>query len=133
MKNFDSDWEEREAEDNRTFQIRGETFVRRVSVRPEVLFSFEIPAGTEDAEALRLNDARILSFIEDRDDAHARYVALRAQDENPLGLRELRELSQWLLAEITGRPTEAPSASPSGRDQSGTGSKEGSSLRAVEG
>lgn len=108
MKNFD----EMLAQD-REFTVGGETFHWR-DVRPEVLTSFS-PSETEgdDNAAWRLMDDQILLFL--AADEHDRWRALRSRDDNPVTIAQLNAILLWLMEEQTGRPTQAPSPSASGR------------------
>lgn len=131
MKDFD---EERAAryEGDREFQIGGEKFVRRASVRPEVLMAVDdLDAGAPGHEMLKSIDGVILAFIESTDDAHDRYRTLRERDDDPVNMADLNAVVRWLVSEMTGRPMPAPSLSEDGRAPNGTGSTDGSSLRAV--
>ncbi len=134
MKDFDAEWAGRDSEENRRFKVRGEEFVRRVTVRPEVLFpTDDADAVRDDAGAYARVDAQILAMIEDTDDGHARYRALREREHETLGYRDIRDLKEWLLYEFTGLPTFAPSSSGNGRGSSGTGSTARSSSRVAAG
>ena len=133
MKDFDKDWEARESDDARVFQVRGETFYRRKAVRLETLFQTEPQPLESDADAAAVLDRQILMYIEDRDGAHDRYRALREREEDGLGYRHLQDLKRWLIEEETGLPTTAPSASRNGREQSGAASTGRSSSRAAVG
>lgn len=115
MKNFDQDLgrtNRREAD--RMFQIGGETFTRKASVRPEVLTEFEdMDAGHPAADALRIIDDLIVELLEPHDNAAARWHALREREEDALSAEDMQSLVEWLIGEMTGRPTSKPSSSTS--------------------
>lgn len=118
MKDFDQVREERRQAD-RSFKIGGETFVRKVGVRPEVLAEYEkLEETTAATETLELIDGIVVDLIEDADGGHDRYRALRQREEDPLSLADMQEMVQWLVEEETGRPTQPPS--PSTRGPGGT-------------
>ncbi len=119
MKNFD----EMKPTD-REFRVGGETFHWR-DVRPEVLTSFEPSEnGADDPNAAwRLMDDQILLFI--ASDEHERWKAVRAQDDDPVTIQQINAILTWLMEEQTGRPTEAPSPSGSGRTRTAATSKAG--------
>lgn len=114
-KNFDEARQAR-AEADRSFVIGGETFVRKVGVRPEVIAAYDaIDAEGSPSETLNSIDSVILDMVEDTDDAHKRYRALRERAEDPITLADLTDLVAWLIEEETGRtPTRQPSSSPAG-------------------
>ncbi len=108
MKNFD----DMLAQD-REFTVGGETFHWR-DVRPEVLTSFApSEEGGDDNAAWRLMDDQILLFIEPAE--ADRWRELRARDDKPVTIAQLNAILLWLMEEQTGRPTQAPSPSASGR------------------
>lgn len=132
MKNFDEAREARLKED-RSFQIGGEVFVRKVGIRPEALAPYEnLATDTPATEALATIDMIVLDMIEDGgegQDACARYKAVRAREENPITLGDMTDLVEWLVESATGRPTSPPSGSTRGPGGTGTTSTEGSSPR----
>ena len=118
MKNFD----DMLAKD-REFTVGGETFHWR-DVRPEVLTTFdtdETPSGDLN-DTWKVVDARVLQFLEP--DEHDRWRALRARDENPVTIAQLNAIVTWFIEAQTGRPTEAPSPSASGRTKTAATSKD---------
>ena len=117
MKDFD---ELKAAE--RTFLVGGETF-KWCDVRPEVLTGFSADSTNgDDADATwRLMDAQILLFIEP--DEHERWQTLRARDEQPVTVRQLVAILNWLMEEQTARPTETPSPSDAGPGRTAATSK----------
>ena len=121
MKNFDDDRAARAAAD-RSFQIGGETFVMKVGVRPEVLADYEKLGSNDSAvESLKVIDTLILDFVETDGDAVDRYHAIRARDDDPITLRDMTDLVDWLVKEQTGRtPTLPPSPSAPGRKRTAT-------------
>jgi hypothetical protein len=121
-KNFDEARAARAAED-RSFTIGGESFVRKVGVRPEVLADYEnVDAAGSATDTLVEIDKIVLEMVEDVDDGHSRYRALRARTDDPITLLDMTDLVQWLIEEQTGRrPTPPPS--PSSRSRGGTGTR----------
>ena len=82
MKDFDAEQAERERHDeDYAFTLRGETFYRRrrVSLK-EARDADTILASDEDSYAAMIRQT--LTYIEDRDDAHARLRAMTERDEN---------------------------------------------------
>lgn len=113
MKDFDEARAERTAAD-RTFKLGGEVFVMKAAVRPEVMVGYEsMNPDTPALEALGIIDDMVVSFLEG-DTAEGRYRAIRARDDDPISMDDLNALVEWLVAEQTGRPTTAPSASTGG-------------------
>lgn len=130
MKNFDEAREARAKED-RSFQLGGEVFTRKVGIRPEVLSPYEnLSDDTPATEALATIDMIVLDMIEDGgegQDACVRYKALRAREDDPVTLGDLTDLVEWLVESATSRPTSRQSGSMRGPAATGTISTEGSS------
>jgi hypothetical protein len=107
---------------DREFTVGGETFHWK-DVRPEVLTSFDTDEnpGAPVEEVWKVIDARVLQFLPE--DEHERWRTLRARDENPVTIQQLNAIVTWFIEEQTGRPTEAPSPSASGRTQTKATSK----------
>ena len=134
MQNFDESRDARKASD-RTFQIGGELFVRKVGVRPEVIAAYEsLNEATNATETLALIDSVVCDMIDDDGQAladgeritkvgakgHARYRKLREREDDPISLGDMTGLVEWLIETETGRvPTQQPS--PSRRGRAGTG------------
>lgn len=121
MKNFDTERKAREIPvEERTFVLGGETFIGRSSVRPEVLTKWDgIGDDMPITEVLKATDDTILALIED-DGAHARYLALRAKEDDPLTVPDLVAVGMWLVEVQTGRPTEPPTGSTDSPSTPGT-------------
>jgi len=68
-------------------------------------------------------DAQILLFIDPADGGHERWAELRAREESPVTIGQLNSILTWLMEEQTGRPTEPPSPSASGRGRTAASSK----------
>lgn len=115
MKDFDAQRKAR-AEADRTFQIGGEVFKMKVGVRPEALAEYEkLDTETAAADTLKVIDDLILSFMDLENGDEARYRSLREREADPLTLRDLTDLVEWLLEEQTGRtPTRQSSRSTPG-------------------
>ncbi len=111
---------------DREFTVGGETFHWR-DVRPEVLTSFEPSRNgdspDDDNAAWRLMDDQILLFIEPAE--ADRWREVRARDTQPVTIAQLNAILLWLMEEQTGRPTQAPSPSASGRTKTSATSKAG--------
>ena len=106
---------------DRQFKVQDQTFVWR-DVRPEVLTAFDMDANGDDPNSVwKLMDAQILLFLEE--EGHERWAKLRAREESPVTIGQLNALLTWLMEEQTGRPTEAPSPSVSGRGKTAVSSK----------
>lgn len=129
MKNFD---ELRESD--LEFVLGGETF-RMKYVRPEVLAEWEDeeePETETAAERIERVDNRIIGFLDsssngDGKDSVTRYRELRAREENPVSLGQLRAVVVWMMETQTARPTEQPSALAGGRGKTAATSRAGSS------
>lgn len=136
MKSFDDDLRTWAVED-RTFVLGGETFVARTEIRPEVLADFEdetirVPEDERSLKrVLAANDKALLGMIEGGDEvdgdgapaegsARAKYLALRARTEDPVGLDRIAKVTEWLFEQHTNRPTGPSSPSGPGRDGTGT-------------
>lgn len=132
-KNFDEEWAERDSEENRTFTLRGETFTRKIAIRPEWWMGYDKRLGDSKTEAqvLAVLDGQILESISE--DQHERYRALRAQDPPVLGLPEITMVIAWLDRELAQRPTQAPGSSGNGRAKSGASSTAKSDSTAAAG
>lgn len=127
MKNFDEKRAQRQAID-RHFQIGGEQYVARVSVRPEKLSPYEQLKESDDiTETLKIIDELIIAFIETGNDAHARYRAMREREEDAVGVEDLQDLVEWLMEIHTGRPTVPPGGSTESPGTTGTASTDDSS------
>lgn len=100
-------------ESSMTFTLRGETFTLR-DVRPEVIAAWEDEEPhTSAQEALKSIDIKITTLLPPED--HERWAALRAREDNPVNLRQLKALVDWIVEVQSDRPTEPPSPSPAGR------------------
>jgi hypothetical protein len=128
VKDFDAVREQR-AQEDRSFKIGGETFVRKVGVRPEVLAEYDqIGADTSATETLKIVDECILAMVENHDGSHERWSALRTREEDPVTLGDMQALVEWLIEEETERsPTQPSSPSTGGRKPTRTRSTGASS------
>lgn len=116
-RNFD-DLLEKDA----TFTVRGEKFAYH-DVKPEVLSAFETPTNgkKDDEESVwDILDAQILLFIEE--EQHERWKELRQREKEPVTIKQLTEILKWLMEVQTGRPTDPPSPSASGRGRTAASS-----------
>lgn len=125
MKDFDAEWAVRDSLEERTFKFRGEEFVRKVAVAPERYFGYderlsEAKTTGGDVAQLAVIEAQLLMCIEDTDDAHDRFRALREAEDTQVGIPEMTALLDWLNDELARRPTSAPSSSGNGRARTGT-------------
>lgn len=135
MQNFDEAREAAKVAD-RTFQIGGEVFVRKVGVRPEVIAAYEsLDEQTGATETLALIDQVVIDMLDDAGqtlaegdeikkvgaDGHKRYRKLRERETDPLSLGDMTSLIEWLIETETGRvPTQQPSPSRRGRGATAT-------------
>lgn len=112
---------------DRQFKVRDKTFTF-VDVKPEVLTLFDAEAavngnGKEEDDALvwRLLDAQIMLFLDES--GQKEWQDLRARDTEPVTIAQMNGILTWLLEQQTGRPTETPSPSASGRGRTAATSK----------
>ena len=105
-----------------SFTIGGETFRRRLTLRPESRLALAgLFEGDLSPEAsLAAGDNAILALIES--EGHERWRELRAREDDALTNADITKVLSWLLSEASGRPTEAPGPSSAGRSKNGTGS-----------
>lgn len=122
MKNFDTERKARSIPvEERTFTLGGDTFIARDSVRPEALTKWDgIDGNMEIGDVLEATDATIIALIEDTDNGHERYLALRAREDDPLTVPDLVAVGTWLVEVQTGRPTESPTGSTDSPSTPGT-------------
>lgn len=127
MRNFDEERAEVTPVAERQFTLGGHVFTRRDRVRPEALAQIEDAgmAGSSSDVLVEL-DKGVLMFLED--DEKEAYTKVRTDEKNPVSLRDLQALSEWLVEEETKLPTTAPSASTDGRSTTPSSSPEQSSL-----
>lgn len=121
-KNFDELLSE-----DKTFTVRGQTFTW-MEVRPEVLSAMgrALAAKSEDeAEddeaAWKSIDEQIKMFLIEED--RERWDTLRARDQDPVTIKQVNAILQYLVEEQTDRPTETPSPSASGPGRTARTSK----------
>ena len=106
---------------DREFRVQDQTFTWK-DVRPEVLTAFEIDANGDDPNAVwGIMDKQIMLFLPDEE--QDKWKKLRADESKPVTIAQMNAILTWLMEEQTGRPTEAPSPSASGRGRTGTSSK----------
>ncbi len=106
---------------DRTFTIRGETFSFQ-DVSPEILTTFDSSTNGDDDNAVwNLMDAQIGLFLKESD--RERWQTLRARAEEPVTIAQITAVLTWLMEEQTGRPTNPPSPSVSGRGKTAASSK----------
>lgn len=135
MKDFDSEWAERDSLDARTFRFRGEEFVRKIAVAPERYFGYDerLAAATGDIAQLAVLEQQILMCIEDAEGAHDRFRMIRHAEDTQVGIPELTALLDWLNEELAKRPTKAPVSSGNGRARTGAPSTDRSSSTVAPG
>jgi hypothetical protein len=68
-------------------------------------------------------DAQILLFLEDEE--HERWKVLRKREKEPVTIVQINAILTWLMEEQTGRPTQTPSPSASGRGRTAASSTAG--------
>lgn len=132
MKNFD---EERNFvpldEEDRRFQLGGETFTLRARVRPEVLIpATRITNGSAMEDDIANIDAALAALLEP--ESAERFTRLRAREDDPITYKELLPVIAYAVEVTAGRPTKPSASSGNGDAASTDASKAGSSLRAVE-
>lgn len=118
MHDFDVERAEGKVTDRaeREFMLGGQVFVHKVAVRPEAMTEWEdMPDDVTAADALLITDKTVLAFIEDDGDAHARYRAVRENEDDPLTVTDIGKVLVWLIGKATGRPTGARLLSTAGR------------------
>jgi hypothetical protein len=109
-----------------TFTVRGQTFSWK-EVRPEVLSAMGIALGKveDDGEDPNIGwaaiDDQILLFIVPED--HDKWRELRAREEEPVTIKQLNAILDYLIGEQSDRPTQTPSPSASGRGRTAASSK----------
>lgn len=118
-KNFD----ELLAEDH-TFTVRGITFTWR-EVRPEVLSRMgqALQAVNDDDPdgGWSSIDEQVLLFLAPSD--HDKWKELRAREEDPVTIKQINAILDFLIGEQSDRPTPTPSPSASGRGRTAVSSK----------
>jgi hypothetical protein len=120
-RNFDEARQARKDKD-RQFTIGGEFFFMKPGVKPEVFAGYDdITPETTATQTLEMIDGIILDMVEPHNDAHARWHALRAKEDDPITLADMTSVVDWLIAEQTGRPTQQPSPSGPGPEPPPTG------------
>ena len=102
---------------DRSFIVQDKTFTWR-DISPEALTMFDPDKitgknGDDPNTVWKLMDAQILLFIEPTQ--HEMWTELRARQESPVTIAQINAILTWLMEEQTGRPTEPPSPSASGR------------------
>jgi hypothetical protein len=130
-KNFDEERRTKiDALGDRTFEVGGEKFTRRATLRPDSVLKYAALLAGElsPEESLKRSDEGNLTLIEA--EGHERWRAIREREEDAIDNETINGVLNWLIAEAVGRPTEAPVSSGNGRDKSGTPSK-GKSSSAV--
>jgi hypothetical protein len=113
VKDFDVERRRRIAAP-RQFKIQGETFTRVAGCRPETMLAWSELVGEDGApadgpHAIALIDRLFHDLIvpEDRD----RWARVRADDSDAaLTIEDLRDVLQWIVAGVLGRPLEGPSS-----------------------
>ena len=111
----------------------GESFVIKVAIRPELFDQMQdAPQDASIADTYKMIDGQFLSMIEDGDgEAGERYRALRAKEDG-LGVRDLKDVLDWIVEEATGRPPTSQPDSPPTRAQTKARSTGGSSSRGLQ-
>lgn len=117
-----------EAFGERTFGLRGETFHVRANVGYSAIKAMaEINENTEGTVVFERVENAVLAMIDPRNDAHARFIALCRQMDNPITFDDLNDINNWLIQETTQRPPTQQNSSPTGQQTPGTSSTETSS------
>lgn len=107
-----------------TFTVRGQTFGWR-EVKPEVLSTMgESLTKVNDDDPLAgwvAIDEQILLFLVPED--HEKWKTLRAREEDPITIKQLTAILDYLVGEQSDRPTQTPSPSAVGRGRTAASSK----------
>lgn len=107
-----------------TFTVRGVTFTWK-EVRPEVLSAMGqalTNVNDEDADAgWGAIDDQIILFLDPSD--HDKWKELRAREEEPVTIKQINAILDYLIGEQSDRPTQTPSPSASGRGRTAATSK----------
>ena len=119
----------REAEfGEKPFRFGGEVFHVRANVRyPAIKRLAEITSATDGVEVFDAVEQAVLAMIDPRDNAHERFKALCASEDNPVTFEDLAELQNWLVQEATQRPPTEPASSATTPSVAGTTSTAASS------
>ena len=130
MKNFDEERAARQASPA-TFQMGGDVFSLRASVRPEALSVLE-SIDEKDvvlSEMFATLDQVVHEFLIPEDGP--RWDELRKRPDSPVGIQDISALIKWLteegISEITGRPIEQSGDSSAGLKTTETSSTADSS------
>ena len=106
----------------RQFKVQDQVFTW-CDVRPEILTAFEPEENGDDPNSIwKTLDQQILLFLDPAEDSPERWKKLRAREDQPVTIAQLNSILTWLMEEQTGRPTEAPSPSASGRGRTAASS-----------
>jgi hypothetical protein len=127
------DFDQIQKEEDRSFIIRGETFVIQ-KVRPEVMDEIdrledEYLAIEEPhySDIVKLADQRIKLMIDDRNGQVERWETLRSREEDPVSYGEVMAISRKALEVISGVPTLPSTPSTTGGATAADSSKDASS------
>lgn len=116
-KNFDEKRSQRPARtvEERTFTIGGVSLVQRDprDVKPEALTPYEqITKESPLSTDLGAMDAIVVALLEP--DSQQAWKELRARDKDVITPEDITDVLQYLIEQVTGRPTGQPSASGPG-------------------
>lgn len=133
MHDFDQERAERHAErekefGERPFKFGGQEFYVRANVG--YLGIKRVAALSDDTsggETFEVIEGSVISMIDPRDDAHARFRKVISSDEDPITFEDLVQLQNWLIGEQTNRPPTQEPSSASTPGKTGADSTEGSS------
>lgn len=114
MHDFDQERSELYVDQEREFKIAGQTFSLRQSVRPEVIAIWEeLPPDAGSSLVYSTLDRLIKEFLVD-DGSRERWDEVRAQEEDPITVRDLWQVWYFVLENNVRFPTRQPSGSPDG-------------------
>jgi hypothetical protein len=120
MKNFDELLPK-----EREFEVRGKKF-HYLDLAPEDVFADVAPVNGDSV--WDISDRQILRFLPESE--HEAWRSLRADKENPITIKQLNAVFEWLWEEATGVPLPRPELSATGAGKTATTSTARSRSRA---
>lgn len=138
MHDFDKDRAKKHAErekefGDKPFKFGGETFHVRANVG--YIGIKRVAALSEDTtggETFEVIESSVISMIDPRDDAHARFNKVIYNNDDPITFEDLVDLQNWLIGEQTNRPPTPETSSVSTPPKTGTTLMEASSTELEE-
>lgn len=113
------DFDELIAKD-REFTVRGHKFHYR-DLSPEAIFAeIDLDVDSNGVGVWAMSDLQILRFLPE--DEHESWRTLRADQDNPVTLKQMNALVAWLWEEATGHPLPGLESSATGDGKTATSS-----------